>query len=91
MALHEGFGKGLGTLQLGRRFGWAKNTQTMAAELVHHTFGQRAFGSHHSQPDLFGHSPFPQSSDARDLNVLKAMIQRGAPIARSHKNRLYFG
>ena len=53
VTLHEGLGKSLGTLQLRRGPGGAKNPQTVGAEFVHNAGGQGLLGADHCQGNFF--------------------------------------
>ena len=91
MALHEGLGERLGTLQLGGGLGRTEHTQSVLAKLVHHASRQRRFRPHHRQRYFFCNCPRPQLIDIRDIDVLKSSVQHGARVTRRDVNRLHLG
>ena len=91
VALHEGLGESLGTLQLRGGLGRAENPQTVGTEFVHDAGGQRLLGADHGQDDFFGLRPDAQGLHVGDGNIFKPRIQRGAAIAGGHINRLQLG
>ena len=45
VALHEGFGKGLGAFKLRRFFGWSENRKVFRAKNIDDALGKRSFGA----------------------------------------------
>ena len=86
MALHEGLGKSLGTLQLRSGLGRAKNTHAVGAELVHHASRQRAFRADHSQGYALSLGPFAQCYHVADRHIDELAVQCGTAVARCDKH-----
>ena len=91
VALHEGFGKSLGTFQLSGGATRSKYPQAMLAKLIHHTRRQWPLRTHHSESDLVGQRPRAEFLNGSDIHVLIPAVRGGASVARCQINFLHPG